>query len=296
MYYTIIAASFLAVLAWTFVDSFSKIFIKRLGPSKSIAIILASGIIPMIAVLPIIGVQSINYNGLLLTIVLSLLGGIALFAGFVFVYKSVESAGIANSFLLVEIQPPLLIIFGIAALSESLSSMQIASILLIFLGILFVTTTKGIKLNKKMLPSIVGNIMWTMYWIVVVETILYFKEYALPMLLVRAIALIFAVIFFAFYGKGESIVVKNARRYYARFTPLAILAIVITAGIADGSGNILFAFVSFNNKVAIAAAILSIGPIIVWLIGVFVYKEKVTMMQKAGFAIATIGYIALSLA
>ncbi len=296
MYDIIIVVSFLAVLSWTFIDSFSKIFIRRLGASKSIAIIAATGTIPMFAALLIIGMPTINYSQLPLLILLSVIGGFALFAGFALVYRSVESAGIANSFLLVELQPPLLILFGIAALGESLNSIQIASILLIFLGIYFVTTTKGIKLDKSMVPSLVGNVMWTIYWIVVVETIMYFREYAIPMLLIRVMAMVFAVVFLTTNGKAEGSATRKNRNYYAKLTPIMILAIVVLAGIADGTGNVLFTFASFSNRVAIAAAILSMEPIIVWLIGIFVYKEKVTAMQKVGFAVATIGYIALSLA
>ncbi|MEM0149362.1 MAG: EamA family transporter [Candidatus Micrarchaeaceae archaeon] len=292
MYSILIIASLLAALLWVFIDSVSKVFIKKLGRQKSATLIVSAGIIPAAIAVAIVGLPGMGLVELAELVVAAAVAGAALFAGFATVYKSVGKAGVANSYMLVELQPPLLIIFSLVALSEHLSMLQLLSIVLIFTGVAFVAVTKNLRISRNLLPSVIGNVLWASYWIVAVTFMAYLKEYALLMLLIRVFAAVFAL---AYYGSRSAGGAK-VRLRSKNIIPIAIIALVLIAGLADGTGNILFAFVSFNHKLAVASAILTIEPIAVWLVGVALYKEKITKFQKLGFAIATIGYIALSLA
>jgi len=289
LYSIIIIASLLAVLLWVFIDSFSKVFIKKLGRQISIITIVSVGIIPAVIVVAIVGMPSMSIADMAELVIASAIAGAALSAGFVTVYKSVSKAGIANSYLLVELQPPLLIIFGLLALSEHLNSLQLMSIVLIFIGVAFVTITKGLRINRNLLPSIIGNVLWALYWIIAVTAMTYLKEYALVMLLIRIFAAVFV---FAYYGTAST----GIKLSVSKVVPLSIIALLVLAGLSDGTGNMLFAFVSSSHRLAIGSAILTMEPIIVWIIGILLYHEKVTTFQKLGFAVATLGYIALSLA
>ena len=295
MYSLLIIAVLLAVLLWVTVDSLSKIFIKRLGRQRSIVSIVAIGIIPAIIAVVIIGLPSMNVYGFIELLAASAAAGVALFAGFVAVYKSIGKAGIANSYILVELQPPILIIFGLLALSEHLNSIQLASIALIFIGIIFVTTTKGLKLNRKLLPSVIGNVFWALYWIAAVTAMTYLKEYALLLLFIRIFAALFALVYYII-SRPPSLYHGELLNRTKNIVPAYLIMLIVIAGLADGTANILFSFVSFNHKLAVASAILTMEPIIVWLIGIKFYKEKVSHFQKIGFIIATAGYILLSIA
>ncbi len=292
LYNILIIASLAAALLWVFTDSVSKVFIKKLGRQKSATLIVTIGIIPAIIAIAIVGIPQMSLTGLAELIIVAVVAGAALFAGFATIYRSVDNAGIANSYMLIELQPPILIIFSLLALSEHLNSWQLISMALIFIGIAFVLITKEFKISKELLPSVAGNILWASYWIVAGIAITYLKEYALLMLFIRVFAALFALAYYSNYSTSAA----SSGVSIKKLATSSIIAFALLAGLADGTGNILFAFVSFSHKLAIGSAILTIEPIVVWLIGVALYKEKVTMFQKLGFAIATIGYVALAIA
>jgi len=285
MYTYIIVASLLAVAMWSLVDSLSKFYIYKLGKELSSVLVLAAGIIPML----LLAIGSFSLSDIPLLLWVGIAGGTVLFLGFLFVYKSVPEGGVSNSYILIEIQPPLLILFGILALDEHLSITQLFSMLVIFIGILLIILTKRLKLDKKLLPSLIGNIMWTAYWAIVILAVLYYKNFVIPLLFVRVFSALFA---YAYYEITRP--QRHSKIGVQKFS-IAMIAIVLLAGLLDGSGNLFFSFVSFNNKVVVGSAILSMEPIIIWLVGFFAYKEKITRIQKLGFAISTIGYLLLTL-
>ncbi|MGC8586878.1 MAG: EamA family transporter [Candidatus Micrarchaeia archaeon] len=282
MYETVIIA-LAAVLSWLLVDSFSKFYTAKLGKELSSAIVLAAGVIPMLLLVPYAG---FSLGSLPLLVLSGIAGGAVLFLGFIFVYKSVPDEGVSNSYILVEIQPPLLILFGILALGEHLNALQLASMLVIFTGIVMIIVNEKLKLNKKLIPAFMGNVMWTVYWIIVIIAVLHYRNFILPLLLVR----IFGAIFAYLYYKSAKIPKGTAAHL-----GISIISLALLAGIFDGIGNTLFSFVSFSNKVAVGSAVLSLEPVIIWFVGYALYKEKITKLQKVGFAIATIGYLLLAL-
>jgi drug/metabolite transporter (DMT)-like permease len=291
MYSTIILASLAATLIWVVVDSLSKFYIKKLGINLSVFLVALIGIVPMLLLYAIVP-ESVALSWSLLAV--SLLAGAALFIGYTLVYRSVSTEGVANSYVLIEIQPILLILFGVLVLAESLNTLQILSMIIIFIGISMIVTTQELKVNKKLIPSLAGNIIWSMYWAFIIVAVLYYSNFILPLLLARIFsAVLAAAYYFAYSNKNKK---SNYVHINMRSVSLAIISLVVLAGLFDGIGNLLFSFISFSNKVVIGSAILSMEPIIIWLIGFLVYKEKITRLQGAGFFIATIGYIAFSLA
>jgi len=294
VYSLIIIYSLIAVFSWILVDTFSKANIKNFGRELACAIVLILGTIPMLIAFFMTGTTGMP-NNMPMLIVYSLLGGALLFLGYVLIYHSVSSAGISNSYILLEIQPPILMAFGILALNESLNTLQVVSIMLIFIGIGFVVINKKLRINKDLLPSVVGNIMWSLYWFIVIIAILQYKNFVIPLLLVRMFSAIFAFAYYFAISSGKSQHIKTIKNI-KKGAFMAMVLIIFTAGVLDGLGNLLFSFVAFSNRIVIGSAILSIEPIIIWFIGILLYKEKVTHYQRIGFAIATLGYLALSLA
>jgi len=281
----IIIASLLAVLSWSFVDAVSKLYINRFGKELSSLILLAIGIIPMLLL-----AMAYPYLGnILFLLFIGLVGGLVLFLGYILVYKSVPSGGVSNSYILLEVQPIILILFGIFVLGEHIGIEKAASIMLIFIGISLILLSKKFKLDKRLVPALIGNVMWAVYWAIIILAFLYYKSFILPLLSVRVFGAFFAYL----YYKAKP--PKNYYKINLSKLEISIIAILILAGLFDGFGNILFAFISFSNKVVLGSAILSSEPIIIWLIGLIAYHEKITVRQKFGFLVATAGYLLFTL-
>jgi len=282
---SIIIASLLVVLLWSFVDAVSKLYINRFGKELSSLIVLAIGIIPMLFL-----AMAYPYQGnTLFLLFIGFVGGLALFLGYILVYKSVPSGGVSNSYILVEVQPTFLILFGLFVLGEHIGISKVASIILIFIGISLILLSKKFKLNKQLVPAFIGNAVWATYWAIIILAFLYYKSFILPLLFARVFGAFFAYLFY----KARS--PKNYYKINLSKLEISIIAIIILAGLFDGFGNILFAFISFSNKVVFGSAILSSEPIIIWLIGLIAYHEKITVKQKIGFLVATIGYLLFTL-
>jgi len=281
----IIIASLLAVLSWSFVDAVSKLYINRFGKELSSLILLAIGIIPMLLL-----AMAYPYLGnILFLLFIGLVGGLVLFLGYILVYKSVPSGGVSNSYILLEVQPIILILFGIFVLGEHIGIEKAAGIILIFVGISLILLSKKFKLDKRLVPALIGNVMWAVYWAIIILAFLYYKSFILPLLSVRVFGAFFAYL----YYKAKP--PKNYYKINLSKLEISIIAILILAGLFDGFGNILFAFISFSNKVVLGSAILSSEPIIIWLIGLIAYHEKITVRQKFGFLVATTGYLLFTL-
>ncbi|MGC8585945.1 MAG: EamA family transporter [Candidatus Micrarchaeia archaeon] len=279
-----------AAFLWVVVDSISKKFINRIGVKKSQLIVVFAGIIPMLLLWVASG-AGIGMHHLPIMLALTVVAGFALFLGFALVYRSVNTSGISNAYVIEEIQPPLLIIFGVLALGEHLTQVQLICMLVIFLGIALITLTKGLEINKKLVPSIVGNISWALYWFFVIIAIFYYKSFVFPILLIRIFAAVFAAAYILSHEKGEARIKGNR---IAKNTLYAMSLLAIGVGILDGTANLLFTVISFSNNVALAGTILSVAPVAIWLIGYFAYKEVINTKQKIGFIVATIGYIMLT--
>jgi len=104
----IIIASLLAVLSWSIVDTVSKLYINRFGKELSSLILLVIGIIPML----LLAMLSPYLDDIPFLLFIGLVGGLLLFLGYILVYKSVPSGGVSNSYILLEVQPIILIPFG----------------------------------------------------------------------------------------------------------------------------------------------------------------------------------------
>jgi len=281
----IIIASLLAVLSWSFVDAVSKLYINRFGKELSSLILLVVGIIPML----LLAMLSPYLDDILFLLFIGLVGGLLLFLGYILVYKSVPSGGISNSYILLEVQPIILIPFGIFVLGEHIGIEKAVSIILISIGISLILLSKRFKLDKRLVPALIGNVMWAVYWAIIILAFLYYKNFILPLLFVRVFGASFAYL----YYKAKP--PKNYYKISLSKLEIPLIIIVILAGLFDGFGNILFAFISFSNKVVLGSTILSSEPIIIWLIGLIAYHEKITVRQKLGFLVATTGYLLFTL-
>ncbi|MDE1845945.1 MAG: DMT family transporter [Candidatus Micrarchaeota archaeon] len=284
-----IIAALLSLFFFSIGDTLSKHVSEKLGNKASATIIVGAGIIPLGLSIFLIQPNVLDLNVLLL----STLAGAFTAIGFLLVFKSLETQQVTNTLALVNLQYAVIILFGILALSESVSASQYLGLILIFLGALLVTLTRGFRLNLMLVPAILGMIFWGLDIIVVVYGLtIYHNSTTILFFFARATgaAFLLAYLLYSLRGAGTSGVAQRPKvstRYF--FIGLA-------AGIADGIAILLITFVTLYNTVALGGAILALEPILITIYGYLFYKDRLLPLQLVGVAIAVVGGILLNLA
>ncbi len=271
----VILLSLIVVLFWVFDDIASKVFIKRLGKDISIVLILAIGIVPIFLLNITISTFKIDF----LSIFSGIISGIFLFFGYYLVYQSVKYRGVSNSFIIVEIQPIILALFGLLVLNEYLSLYRYILSIFIITGLSLILINDKIKIDKKLVPSLVGNISWTSYWLVFI-IFSNINNYLTILSIARITSFLLSLCF----------IKKENKKFSA-----SIIILILLAGIADGAANSIFGFIANIHQLTLGSILLTLDPIIVWLFGYIIYKERITDLQKIGFTIATVSYILFTL-
>jgi drug/metabolite transporter (DMT)-like permease len=283
-----ITAAFITTLLWIVNSLVVKKTSSSLGNYRSSLIIITIGIIPMIAAAMIFGIGTIETY----QIAISAAAGIFLCLGFILIFKSLETEQLTNTVVLGEMQPAILTLFGVFVLNNSLNMPEAASILLIFAGAFFVITHEGVKINKKLIPALLGNISWTIYWILMSIAISP-SAFAEQMAVSRFVGLSLLLALFYFGFAKISTKKLSAPRLSASMSyPIILLAIV--AGLLDGTGDTLFGFTMHLNVIAAGAAITALVPVFVSLFSFILYHDKLTKPQLIGFVVMVAGALSLA--
>jgi drug/metabolite transporter (DMT)-like permease len=281
-----IAAALVATSAYVVGDTASKYVSEFFGNRTASIAIMGVGILPAFIALLIFGAGSMLNAYQIGLIALS---AFFLAAGYLLVYKSLETEQISNTLILFESVPVVLVLFGFFALSESITVIQSVSMLAIFFGALCVTTNVKQRFNKKLFPAIIGMILWAFYAIPITYAIKGSGEFILPILAVK----IFSFVMVAAYlllTRPRSKASKAPKRISGK----AVL-ITLGSGLFDGIGMLVFGYVFLGNAIALAGAINSMGPAFEMFLGRMFYKDRWTKLQFAGLVVMVVGAIALSL-
>ena len=288
MQYVIIAA-LSASLLWGFEDALSKKPVSKLGISLTTSIILVVGLLPF-AIVAMLYPSSMTYFG----IVLSAIAGLFWGAGFMLIYKSVSTENVTSTFVINEILPAIIILFGIIGLGEKISLMNSLLIVVIFCGSVIVMLSENLKFNLRLLSAVLANISWGLFWVLMIEVIHTSGSFAEPLLIARIVAAAAVVVFFFISSNRVRHTAKTRHLPAIRslYIPIAMAALI---GIIDALGNDAFGFVSTTSFVAIGAGIIAISPIFVALLGRLFYKDKLRSLQWTGFGIMVVAAILLAL-
>ncbi len=263
----------------------AKHLTKRLGKFRYSVGILGIGIIPMLLYLFAAGIPSVNLQ----IILLSLVAGVFLGSGYALYYKALETEQVTNVSALGQIQPGLLLLFGIFALGEHVNVVEVAGIIAIFVGSFLILRTRGIEINREMMPVIIANVSWTIYWIFMNYSISLYGGYTLPLLIARSFGFVLMLAYVLATGSMEA---GSTHRLSAGRNLVFIL--LISSGMLDSLMNISFGFVVGVGLIAIGSAILAVSPMVVALLGRLIYRDRITYLQKMGLVIAVAGAIAIS--
>ncbi|MDE1860879.1 MAG: DMT family transporter [Candidatus Micrarchaeota archaeon] len=264
-----------------------------LGSMLTSAIVITFGVVPMLIALFVIG----NYSVPQTYIVMAAVSGIPMAAGYVLLYRSLQTEQLTNSIALTEISPALTVLFGIAVLGESLTETDAISIAVIFLGALLIITTTGLKINRRLIPAALSSVLWACYWIILAYVLSYTSNFTEIVAISRLTSIMFVFAYFLAIGnpiKSKVAELNKTRKGMAALKTMAILAVFM--GIFDGSGDILFSYVFSSKIVAIGGAISALAPMAVSVLGYFFYKDRLTPMQFIGLITMVAGAVALSIA
>ncbi len=286
MFSTGVIAGLLNVIGGSADTAFSKYITTRLGKYKYAVMILGIGVIPTLLYFLITGGLGIPS---LKVALLTILGSVFFGTGFVLFYKAMETQQITNAAVLGEVQPLILLIFGVIVLGEPITAFEALGALAIFAGAFLVLTTEKMKINWLLIPIILANICWATYWILLTYAIQFYGGEAVPVLLARACAFLFV---FAYALRTRQI--EKSIKRPTTFRHSAILYGFLAMSILlDSSINILFGFVVSLNLVALGSILLAAGPLLTSVFGRIFFNDKLTKAQKIGFVLALIGAVSI---
>ncbi len=264
----------------------AKHLTKRLGKFRYSVGILGIGVVPMLLYLAAVGLHGYGTE----IVALSLIGGAFLGSGYALYYKALETQQVTNVSSLGEIQPALLLVFGIFILGEPVNAVEVAGIAAVFIGSFLVLRTHGIEINRQMVPVIIANVMWVVYWIFMNYAITLYGGNALPLLIARGLG--FALVLVYSLATNS---IEGSRTHPLQKGRLLVLIMLLASGVLDSFMNISFGFVVQAGLVAVGSAILASSPIVVAVLGRIFYRDRITRLQKIGLLAAVLGAVAISI-
>jgi drug/metabolite transporter (DMT)-like permease len=287
-----IIAAFSATALWLVSNILSKKVSVSLGFITMSAIVLPLGMLPMAIGIAVVGVHAIP----IYSIVIAALAGIFLTLGFLLLYKTLETEQLTNTVALGELQPAILVLFGIFALGESVNMIQAVSMMIIFAGAVLVVTVEGLSINKKLIPACFAMLSWALYWVLITYSVhASGSTFSMPVLVSRITGSAIAIAYFA-ANKGKVMKYMHSAFSGRRRRELGIIvAFVSIIAIVDASGDFIFAYVTASNALAIGSALTALSPIAASIAGFFIYKDRLTAPQLAGFAIMVVGALSLAI-
>jgi drug/metabolite transporter (DMT)-like permease len=285
-----IIAALASMLLWSVSVLLSKIVAPRLGTFRTAALVVSTGVIPML-LLFLLSPTSLYWGYALASVA----AGIALAAGYFLFYKSVESANISNVGGIDLLQPVVLALFGVFILMEPINAVQALGAVMVFAGVGLLSTKKTGGFNRKLLPAALGNISWAFYWIILSTVINSTGQYVLPLLIARVTGAALTILALAVVARRRDTASHHASTPFAKLSILAIVLIGIMEGFFDSGGNIAFGLVIKSSFIGIGAVITALEPAIIALCAHYMFRDRLNRVQAAGLAAAILGAALIAL-
>lgn len=278
-------AAFGAMIAWGLGDFFIQRSTRQIGDIESLAwigLIGSIGLLPW--VLPEIGLL-LATNNLGFLVILGVLGFLIAMLNF----EGYKQGKLSVVEVILEIELPITVAFGIFFLAESVSLIQLAVMALVFVGVVLIalpslSVSPAVKkIERGVLLAFLAAIgMGTINFLTGIGA----KNIS-PFLVIWIPWLVFTLICFALIAQREG---------FARFfqNGLKYKKTVIAEGVLDTAAWVFFAIALSQNLVSITTAITESYPAIGVLLGVWFNKEKIKSHQIAGAVLAIGSSIALA--
>jgi drug/metabolite transporter (DMT)-like permease len=259
-----------------------KYAMPRLGEYRFTILILGIGILPLILAF-LAGTQAVSNA---YAIGLALVGGIFLALGYILYYESVQKEEITETTIMQQTQPAILLLFSIFVLAEPISALKGLAVILIFSGSFLVLIKKGFKINRKMLPALLGGASWAVYWIFITYSF-NGSGYIEQLTIARSIAFVFVLIYAYAFNRLEK--KKIPRKHTISMNML--FGLVLVMGIFDSMVNVTFGYVDYAHLLSLASSVAAIGPVLTAILARFIFKDRLTALHWIGFITVVIGAV-----
>ncbi|VVB60508.1 EamA-like transporter family protein [uncultured archaeon] len=276
-----------SMLFWGFGDFFIQRETRRVGNLESLAfisIIGSLGLFPfVIPELPLL----FTLQNVLLLFFISMVGFVVAMLDF----EALREGKLSVVEVILEIELPITAMLGYLFFGETLSFIQLATVFLIFAGIIMISVESfsGDRRSKKRLEKGVLLAVFTAVGMGLANFLTAFgSKQVSPLMVTWMPWLVISIIslFFVHRREGFGSMLKNASRFRR---------LILVTGVFDTLGWLLYAVALVNNELAITTAITESYPAIGVLLGVWLNKEEILPHQYAGAALALAASVALAL-
>ena len=264
---------------------------------KISAIAIGLGAIPMLLVLlpnPAALFATLSNYKLDLAIGLS---SVFLLIGYVLNFKTLKTEQVTNTFALAQIQPAMLIAFGIFVMHEQLSFIEIIALMFLITGTFFIISNDKLELNRNFIPTIFANISWSIYWFIITFLLNANFDSISVIFLARLLSFIFGIMFLLWFNTTK-IWDKQKKKLkdghiFNKNLSMAAVVLLVVASFADGIGNIIFALLDYAKHLVFASIFLSILPALIGIFAYVFFKDKFSKLQILGLILVVITGVVL---
>ena len=264
---------------------------------KISAIAIGLGAIPMLLVLlpnPAALFATLSNYKLDLAIGLS---SVFLLIGYVLNFKTLKTEQVTNTFALAQIQPAMLIAFGIFVMHEQLSFIEIIALMFLITGTFFIISNDKLELNRNFIPTIFANISWSIYWFIITFLLNANFDSISVIFLARLLSFIFGIMFLLWFNTTkiwdkQKKKLKDGHIFNKKLSMAAVVLLVV-ASFADGIGNIIFALLDYAKHLVFASIFLSILPALIGIFAYVFFKDKFSKLQILGLILVVITGVVL---
>ncbi len=282
----ILAASFAVMLLNVSESMLEKYIATKMERYAFSLSILAIGILPMIAAAFLIHIGTINYAA----IAIAIASGLFLGAGYPLFYRSMEKEQVTKVSSLTEIQPTIIVIAGLLVFGEKVSLYHGIGIALIFVGVAMLIAEERMKINKNLLPAVMANVCWGLYWVIIAFSISYGLTFVAALITARMTAAVMT-----YYHSYKSSKLPKIRAFIRLLATKGLMYALAVVGIIDGFVNLIFGFVTASNYLAVGGSILAIAPLFVAMLGAIIYRDRLGALQLAGLFVVIIGSVIITI-
>ena len=278
--------AFGAMVSWGIGDFLIQRTVKKIGVLETLAWITGSSAIIMIPIIIYRGIALNPQDILFLTLL-----GVLTFVSGILDFKALSIGKLSVMETIMAVELPLTIMLGVIAFNESLNSGQWLLVLMIFIGIIFVSVNfKNLNsrdfLEKGSILAIISGIVFALvnfFSANLAKTIDPMIAIWFPWLACGIISFIYISRFKKAHFKEF---IKNSYQYWK------LIALVSAIDLAAW---LFYAFAVEKEELSITIAITESYIVIALILGVIINKEKIRPLQYMGATLAIIGSIVIGL-
>ncbi|VVB98915.1 EamA-like transporter family protein [uncultured archaeon] len=280
-----VLAAFGAILCWGLGDFLIQRNVRRVGNTASLFFI---GIVAIIGLFPFVWHELpllIEPQNFMLVLAL----GIITFVAAMLNFEALKQGKLSVIEVILQIELPVTIIFGMAFFRETLSLQQLAAIGAIFIGVIFMAVkTHQIKNIPKMFEKgvIIGIFGAIAMGVINFLTAATSRQISPAMAIWGPAAVfIFLCVMLMWKRNGFGKLWTGIKKFWLPITAMSII---------DNAAWVLFAVATFSGEVGIITAITECYPAIGLFLGIFINRENVEMHQVFGGLLALAASIMLA--